>query len=334
MQVGPYKLPNSLILAPMAGVTDRPFRQLCKKHGAGMAVAEMTSANPALWGTAKSLLRTDHSGETEPRVVQIAGADPQMMAEAAQYNVERGAQIIDINMGCPAKKVCNRHAGSALLSDTDLVREILDATVQAVNVPVTLKIRTGIDRDSNNALLVAQHAQDSGIQSLAVHGRSRACAYKGEVEYDTVKQIKSLISIPVIANGDIQTPEQAKRVLKYTGADGIMIGRAAQGRPWIFNEINHYLETGEHLAAPSDQAIGALLQEHVADLHSFYGDLSGLRIARKHIGWYLKSLSADKQTAARSFRNQLMTVENARSQLELIEQWFATVSSQIEQQAA
>lgn len=334
MQIGPYKLRNALILAPMAGVTDRPFRQLCKQHGAGMAVAEMTSANPALWGTAKSLLRTDHRGETEPRVVQIAGADPYMMAEAAQYNVDRGAQIIDINMGCPAKKVCNRHAGSALLSDANLVRKILDATVQAVNVPVTLKIRTGIDRDSNNALTIAQHAQDSGIQSLAVHGRSRACAYKGEVEYDTVKQIKSLISIPVIANGDIQTPEQARKVLEYTAADGIMIGRAAQGRPWIFKEISHYLDTGEHLAPPSDLAIGQLLQQHVSALHGFYGELPGLRIARKHIGWYLKSLSADKQVAASNFRKQLMTVENATSQLELIEQWFASISSQIDQQAA
>lgn len=334
MKIGPYTLPNSLILAPMAGVTDRPFRQLCKNNGAGMAVAEMTSANPKLWGTAKSLLRTDHSGETEPRVVQIAGADPQMMAEAAQYNVERGAQIIDINMGCPAKKVCNKHAGSALLADTDLVRSILDATVQAVDVPVTLKIRTGIDRDSNNALTVARHAQDSGIQSLAVHGRSRACAYKGEVEYETVKQIKSLISIPVVANGDIQTPEQAKQVFEYTGADGIMIGRAAQGRPWIFNEINHYLETGEHLSPPSDETIGQILLQHVAELHAFYGELPGLRIARKHIGWYLKSLSAEQQAGAGRFRTQLMKVENAVSQLELIEQWFTTVSQQIKQQAA
>ncbi len=248
MRIGSHILKNKLIVAPMAGVTDRPFRQLCKSMGAGMAVSEMVSSNSLLWGSEKTRRRANHEGEVDPISVQIAGADPAMMAEAARYNVAQGAQIIDINMGCPAKKICNVMAGSALLQDQPLVGRILDAVVGAVNVPVTLKIRTGWDTQHKNALAVAKIAESAGIQALAIHGRTRACAYTGHAEYDTIAAVKAAVKIPVIANGDITTPEKAKHVLEYTGADAIMIGRAAQGRPWIFREINHYLATGKHLA--------------------------------------------------------------------------------------
>ena len=250
MQIGPYQLKNNLIVAPMAGVTDRPFRQLCKSMGAGMAVSEMVASNSLLWGSEKTRRRANHDGEVDPISVQIAGADPKMLAEAARYNVDQGAQIIDINMGCPAKKICNVMAGSALLKDEPLVRRILEAVVGAVDVPVTLKIRTGWDRGSRNALLVAKIAESAGIQALAIHGRTRACGFSGEAEYDTIAAVKSEIGIPVIANGDISTPERVREVLDYTGADAVMIGRAAQGRPWMFREISHYLETGQKLPPP------------------------------------------------------------------------------------
>ena len=290
MQIGSHILKNNLIVAPMAGVTDRPFRQLCKSMGAGMAVSEMVSSNSLLWGSEKTRRRANHEGEVDPISVQIAGADPAMMAEAARYNVAQGAQIIDINMGCPAKKICNVMAGSALLQDQPLVGRILDAVVGAVDVPVTLKIRTGWDTQHKNALAVARIAESAGIQVLAIHGRTRACAYAGHAEYDTIAAVKASVRIPVIANGDITTPEKAKHVLEYTKADAIMIGRAAQGRPWIFREISHYLATGEHLPLPEVAEIHRVLINHLHELYSFYGEYSGVRIARKHISWYTKGL--------------------------------------------
>ena len=290
MQIGSHILKNNLIVAPMAGVTDRPFRQLCKSMGAGMAVSEMVSSNSLLWGSEKTRRRANHEGEVDPISVQIAGADPAMMAEAARYNVAQGAQIIDINMGCPAKKICNVMAGSALLQDQPLVGRILDAVVGAVNVPVTLKIRTGWDTQHKNALAVANIAESAGIQALAIHGRTRACAYTGHAEYDTIATVKAGVKIPVIANGDITTPEKAKHVLEYTGADAIMIGRAAQGRPWIFREISHYLATGKHLQLPEVAEIHRVLIKHLNELYNFYGEYSGVRIARKHISWYTKGL--------------------------------------------
>ena len=255
MQIGSHQLKNRLIVAPMAGVTDRPFRQLCKKMGAGMAVSEMVSSNSLLWGSKKTQRRANHDGEVSPISVQIAGADPQMLATAAQYNADQGAQIIDINMGCPAKKICNVMAGSALLKDEKLVEKILYGVVSAVNIPVTLKIRTGWDQNNKNAIAVAKIAENSGVQALAIHGRTRACAYRGDAEYDTIAAVKASISIPVIANGDISTPEKARHVLEYTKADAIMIGRAAQGRPWIFREIDHYLKTGTRLPPPKVREI-------------------------------------------------------------------------------
>src|SRR5689334_530255 len=251
MKIGSIQLRNNLIVAPMAGVTDRPFRSLCKSLGAGMAVSEMVASNSLLWGSDETIRRGNHEGEVEPKVIQIAGADPDMMAEAARYNVDKGADIVDINMGCPAKKICNVYAGSALLQNEPLVARIVDAVVRAVDVPVTLKIRTGWNKDNRNALTIARIAQDHGIQSLAMHGRTRACMYNGDAEYETIRAVKQSVSIPVVANGDIDTPEKAKYVLEYTGADAIMIGRAAQGRPWIFREIDHFLQTGTILAPPS-----------------------------------------------------------------------------------
>ncbi len=282
MRIGPYCLPNNLVLAPMAGVTDRPFRQLCKELGAGMAVSEMVTANALLWGSEKTRRRIDHAGEVEPRIVQIAGADPAQLAAAARFNVEQGAQIIDINMGCPAKKVCNVMAGSALLRDEELVTRILDAVVGAVDVPVTLKIRTGWDPEHRNGLAIARLAEQAGIQSLAVHGRTRACAYRGEAEYDTIRAIKQAVGIPVLANGDIGNPEKARSVLEYTGADGVMIGRAAQGRPWIFREIEHYLTTGVHLPPPSVEEIRAIMVRHLENLYAFHGEYTGVRGAQAH----------------------------------------------------
>ena len=301
----------------MAGVTDRPFRSLCKKMGAGMAVSEMVASNSLLWGSEKTIRRGNHEGEVEPKVIQIAGADPEMMAEAAKYNVDKGADIIDINMGCPAKKICNVYAGSALLRDEPLVARIVDAIVKAVDVPVTLKIRTGWNTENRNALRIARIAEDHGIQSLAMHGRTRACMYQGDAEYDTIRAVKASVGIPVIANGDIDTPEKAKYVLDYTGADAVMIGRAAQGRPWIFREIQHFLETGEHLPPPEVTEIRDVLVEHLNDLYAFYGMERGARVARKHIGWYTKGL---RNSAV--FRARMNQLETASDQLAAVAEFF------------
>ena len=317
MQIGPYQLNSNLVLAPMAGVTDRPFRQLCKSLGAGMAVSEMVSSNSLLWGSEKTKRRANHDGETEPKSVQIAGADPAMMAEAAKHNADHGAQIIDINMGCPAKKVCNVMAGSALLQDEPLVKRILDAVVKAVDIPVTLKIRTGWDKDHRNALMVAKIAEDAGIQALAIHGRTRACQYRGDAEYDTIAQVKQKIHIPVIANGDITTPEKAKFVLEYTNADAVMIGRAAQGRPWIFREIQHYLQTGEYLQEPSPNEVRDILIGHLNNLYEFYGEFTGVRIARKHISWYSKG-----HPHGAAFRDAVNRVETVEEQLQMTHNFF------------
>jgi len=317
-KIGPYTLPNPLIVAPMAGVTDRPFRLLCRRMGAGLAVSEMVIADSKLWHTRKSRTRMNHQGEPEPRSVQIAGGDPEMLADAARQNAEFGAQIIDINMGCPAKKVCNKAAGSALMKDEKLVRAILEAVVNAVDIPVTLKMRTGWDRDNRNASVIARMAEDAGIQALAVHGRTRADKYNGDAEYDTIAEVKASVGIPVFANGDISTPEKAQHVLKHTGADGLLIGRGAQGRPWIFREILHFLETGEHLQAPALDEVEQILSEHLAELHSFYGDKMGVRIARKHVGWYLQSHDESKQ-----FRSRFNAIEDTVEQKDSIAQYFA-----------
>ena len=317
-KIGPYTLPNPLIVAPMAGVTDRPFRQLCRKMGAGLAVSEMVIADSKLWHTRKSQTRLNHQGEPEPRSVQIAGGDPAMLADAAKQNAAFGAQIIDINMGCPAKKVCNKAAGSALMKDEALVREILEAVTGAVDIPVTLKMRTGWDRDHRNAPAIARMAEDAGIQAIAVHGRTRADKYNGDAEYDTIANVKASVGIPVFANGDISSPEKARQVLTHTGADGLLIGRGAQGRPWIFREILHYLETGEHLATPDLDEVEQILSEHLAELHSFYGEKMGVRIARKHVGWYLQAHDESKQ-----FRKRFNAIDDAMEQQDRIEQYFA-----------
>ena len=315
-----FALRNNLFVAPMAGVTDRPFRQLCRRLGAGMAVSEMVTSNSLLYGSAKTRRRADHEGEPAPVSVQIASADPRLLADAARYNVDNGAQIIDINMGCPAKKVCNVMAGSALMKDEALVAKILAAVVTAVPAtPVTLKFRTGWDRQNRNAPTIARIAEDSGIRAIAIHGRTRADQYRGEAEYETIALVKSQVGIPVIANGDIDTPQKAAQVLAATGADGIMIGRAAQGRPWLFREVEHYLATGELLPAPTFAEIHAILRAHLADLYAFYGEDTGAKIARKHISWYTKGI----QGAAR-FRqamNQLTTVE---AQLAATDEFFAS----------
>ncbi|MDY6978568.1 MAG: tRNA dihydrouridine synthase DusB [Pseudomonadota bacterium] len=317
MRIGPYQLNNPLILAPMAGVTDLPFRQLCKQLGAGMAVSEMVSSNSLLWGSKKTERRASHEGEIEPKSVQIAGADPQMMAEAARHNVDKGAQIIDINMGCPAKKVCNVMAGSALLQDEPLVERIVRAVVEAVEVPVTLKIRTGWDSQHKNAPLIARIAEEAGIQALAIHGRTRADQYNGEAEYDTIAEVKSRVGIPVIANGDISTPQKAEFVLRHTGADAVMIGRAAQGRPWIFGEIDHYLQTGELLPEPSAETIRDILVGHLKNLYAFYGEHTGVRVARKHISWYSKG-----QSHGAAFRQAVNRVDSVEQQLDMIYEFF------------
>ncbi|KHD08537.1 tRNA-dihydrouridine synthase B [Candidatus Thiomargarita nelsonii] len=321
VKIGTYTLKNKLILAPMAGVTDRPFRQLCKQLGAGMAVSEMISSNSLLWGSEKTKRRANHDGETEPRCIQIAGADPELLAKAAQYNVENGAQMIDINMGCPAKKVCNVMAGSALLKDETRVAQILDAVVNAVSVPVTLKIRTGWDKAHRNGLRIAQIAEQAGIQALAIHGRTRACGFSGEAEYDTIAAIKANIKIPVIANGDIRSPEKAKYVLDYTGADAVMIGRAALGRPWIFREIDYYLKTGEKLSAPSLTEIRDTLLAHLEKLYQFYGEYTGVRMARKHLSWYSKG-----QPYGAMFRNTVNRVGNSLEQIKLTQSFFAKLA--------
>ncbi len=317
MLIGPYRLRNSLFLAPMAGVTDRPFRVLCRKLGAGMAVSEMVASNSLLYGSAKTRRRADHEGEPEPKSVQIVGADPRMLADAARHNVDHGAQIIDINMGCPAKKVCNVMAGSALLREPQRVAQILQAVVGAVTVPVTLKIRSGWDKQSRNGVEIARIAEDCGVALLAVHGRTRCCFYEGEAEYETIAAIKAAISIPVIANGDITDPLKAARVLRETGADGLMIGRAAQGRPWIFREIDHYLQTGNLLASPGREELYAILLEHLENLYAFYGEHLGVRVARKHIGWYSKGL-----VGGAAFRHAINTVEGVSEQRQLLETFF------------
>lgn len=318
MQIGNISLANRLIVAPMAGVTDRPFRQLCKRLGAGMAVSEMVASDSRLWATEKSIRRGDHTGEVEPIVVQIAGAAPAMMADAARYNVDKGAHIIDINMGCPAKKVCKVDAGSALMKDELLVARILEAVVNAVTVPVTLKIRTGWDRENKNALAVARVAERCGISALAVHGRTRSDLYDGAAEYDTIRAVKQSVRIPVTANGDIDSPEKAKYVFDYTGCDAIMVGRAAQGRPWIFREINHYLETGKHLAAPALSEVHAIASAHLQELHQFYGGYKGVRIARKHIGWYLAGLPDGKE-----FRHEMNLIDDSAVQAAKLDRYFA-----------
>ena len=325
MQIGNHILKNNLVVAPMAGVTDRPFRQLCKKLGAGLAVSEMVTSNSLLYGSEKTRRRANHEGEVDPISVQIAGADPQMMAEAARYNVDNGAQIIDINMGCPAKKICNVMAGSALLKDEPLVSQILKAVVGAVNVPVTLKIRTGWDKNNRNAVMIAKMAEDSGVQALAMHGRTRACLYMGDAEYDTIAAVKQAINIPLIANGDITTPEKAKYVLEYTGADAVMIGRAAQGRPWIFREIEHYLKTGTHLLPPTVKEIHTVMLEHINDLYGFYGDVAGMRVARKHISWYTKGLAGSA-----SFRHNMNTLDTIDLQQAAINDFFAELKTKNE----
>ncbi|WP_321859135.1 tRNA dihydrouridine synthase DusB [Burkholderia cenocepacia] len=320
--IGPHVLRNNLFVAPMAGVTDRPFRQLCKRLGAGYAVSEMVASNAQLWKSAKTMRRANHEGEVEPIAVQIAGADPAMMAEAARYNVDNGAQIIDINMGCPAKKVCNVAAGSALLQNEPLVQRIVEAVVAAVGtgpdaVPVTLKIRTGWDREHKNAITIARLAEAAGISMLTVHGRTRADLYRGDAEYDTIAAVKAAVRIPVVANGDITSPAKAKAVLDATGADALMIGRAAQGRPWLFREIDHFLQTGELLLPPRIDEIQHVMNEHLEDHYAFYGEFTGVRTARKHIGWYTRGLSG-----ANGFRHRMNTLDSTAEQLAAVNAFF------------
>lgn len=316
MRIGRYELVNNLALAPMAGVTDLPFRLLCRRMGAGIAAGEMLTCDVRLWHTEKSRRRMDHTGEPEPRVVQIAGGDPEMMVEAAQRNVDAGAQIIDLNMGCPAKKVCNKAAGSALMRDEPLVQAILEAVVKAVNVPVTLKMRTGWDPEHRNGLNIARMAEGSGIQALAVHGRTRACMYRGDAEYETIRAIKQSVSIPIFANGDIDSAAKAKHVLEQTGVDGLMIGRSAQGRPWIFREI-HAALNGEFFAPPSIAEVRDIMLAHLRDLHAFYGEEAGVRVARKHIDWYAKS-----RASAPALRQAVMQATDATTQLDRVQAYF------------
>ena len=322
VRIGPHRLSGRVFVAPMAGVTDRPFRQLCKRFGAAYAVSEMAASNPLLWASEKTARRIDHAGEAEPKAVQIAGSDPAMLAECARFNVLRGAQIIDINMGCPAKKVCNAAAGSALLADEALVASILDAVVAAVtipyNVPVTLKFRTGANRDARNALTIARIAESAGVTLLTLHGRTRADLFSGRAEYDTIAAVKAAVSIPVVANGDIATPEKAAHVLAYTRADAVMIGRAAQGRPWIFREVAHFLATGIHRAPPSIGEVRAALAAHLSDHYAFYGEFTGLRTARKHIGWYVAELPGGELFRARM--NALASCEQQRA---AVDEFFA-----------
>ena len=323
MQIGPYTLENQLILAPMAGVTDRPFRQLCRRLGAGLAVSEMVSADTSLWGSRKSLRRLDHRGESGPVSVQIVGTDPARMAEAARRNIDMGAQIIDINMGCPAKKVCKVAAGSALMRDENLVGRILASVVEAVDAPVTLKIRTGWDPDNRNALAIGQIAQECGIQALAIHGRTRADKFAGEAEYDTIATIKSVLTIPVIANGDIDSPVRAKEVLARTGADAIMIGRAAQGRPWIFEEIRHYLEKGKPAPPRETGWVASTLLEHLDELYRHYGKRHGVLVARKHIGWYSRT-----RPGSAGFRQAVFKTETPEEQTRMIREYFLRIREQ------
>jgi tRNA-dihydrouridine synthase B len=317
MRIGPYELANNVILAPMAGVTDRPFRKLCRMMGAGLAVSEMVTSNSLLYGAAKTRRRADHEGEPSPVSVQIAGADPTLMAQAARYNVDAGAQIIDINMGCPAKKVCNVMAGSALLQNEALVGQILTAVVAAVDVPVTLKIRTGWDKTHRNALQIARIAEAAGIGALAVHGRTRACMFHGEAEYETIAAVKAAVRIPVIANGDVETPEKARQILDATHADGIMIGRAALGNPWIFQEVVHFLATSQTPPRPTVAEIRQVLLAHLDELYAFYGERTGVSLARKHIGWYTKGLA---DSAA--FRHWVFQIPSVAEQRSAVDQFL------------
>ncbi|MEH0167715.1 tRNA dihydrouridine synthase DusB [Paucibacter sp. JuS9] len=328
MQIGPYSLPNNLFVAPMAGVTDRPFRMLCKRLGAGYAVSEMVTSRRDLWNSLKTSRRANHEGEAAPISVQIAGTDAAMMAEAARYNIERGAQIIDINMGCPAKKVCTKWAGSALMQDEPLALEIISAVVQACapsGVPVTLKMRTGWCQAEKNALSIALAAQEAGIAMLTIHGRTREQGYGGNAEYDTIAAVKAALRIPVVANGDIDTPQKAAEVLKHTGADAIMIGRAAQGRPWIFREIAHYLATGETLPAPTVGEASSWLIEHLHDHYGLYGELTGMRSARKHIGWAVRGLPGGED-----FRQRMNLLESSAEQVRALSSWFAELGQEHE----
>ena len=322
MKIGAYVLSNKVFVAPMAGITDRPFRRLARRYGAALAVSEMVSSRPELRASRKTLLRIDHAGDPGPVSVQIAGSDPAMLADAARFNADRGAQIIDINMGCPAKKVCNVAAGSALLSDESLVARIVEAVVAAVDVPVTVKISTGPNPAHRNAVHIAHIIEAAGGQALAIHGRTRACMFEGEAEYDTIAEVKSRIGIPVIANGDISTPEQAKRVLELTGADGIMIGRAAQGRPWLFGEIAHYLATGEKLSPPSARERAAVLVEHLDGLYDLYGDEQGARVARKHIGWAVRELPGGE-----SLRKAVNAIHVAEAQRAAVNDYFERLAA-------
>ena len=317
MKIGPYQLASMFTLAPMAGVSDAPFRKLCRRFGAGMTTSEMTTADINLWRTAKSRHRLDLDMDAEPRVVQIAGSDPAQLALAARLCADRGAQVIDVNMGCPAKKVCRQAAGSALLRDPELVTRILSAVVAAVEVPVTLKMRTGWDAKNRNALQIARIAEGSGIQALAVHGRTRACGYRGQAEYDTVAQIKDALGIPVIANGDIDSPEKSLEVLRLSAVDGLMIGRAACGRPWIFRELNFYMGNGTHVASLDKNEVRDIMLDHLSDLYQFYGDTTGVRVARKHLSWYCAGLNNAEQ-----FRSQVVRVDSASEQIRLTRNFF------------
>jgi len=322
MKIGAHVLRNGILVAPMAGITDRPFRTLARRFGAAMAVSEMVSARPELRGSRKTRLRLEHAGEAGPIAVQIAGAQPEMLADAARFNVEHGAQIIDINMGCPAKKVCNLSAGSALLEDEALVARILEAVVRAVSVPVTLKIRTGPSRERRNALRIAAIAQSAGVQMLSIHGRTRACGFGGSAEYDTIAEVKARLGIPVIANGDIRTPREARRVLELTGADGIMIGRAAQGRPWLFREITEYLASGREAAPARVPEIAAVLAEHLEGLYALYGEEQGARVARKHIGWTVRELPGGE-----AFRRSVNAAADARAQMRAVHDYFGRLAA-------
>jgi len=331
MKIGNHQFDTPIILAPMAGVTDRPFRILCRNLGADLCVSEMVTSQKRLWNTKKTQLRLNHEGEPGPRSVQIAGTEPMQMAEAAKFNADQGAHIIDINMGCPAKKVCNVLAGSALMKNESLVAAILESVVSAVDIPVTLKMRTGWDMDNRNALRIAKIAENAGIQALTIHGRTRHCAYKGDAEYDTIAKVKANTFLPVIANGDISSPEKAKQVLDYTGADALMVGRAAQGNPWIFREIKHFLSTGKLLSAPKKLEVSTQLLEHLENLYQFYGEISGVLIARKHIAWYCKSqiLSKDKVAV---FRKTINKIEDAAQQHQLVANFFNTSPIQANKQ--
>ena len=328
MQIGPYTLPNNLFVAPMAGVTDRPFRHLCKRLGAGYAVSEMVTSRPDLRDSLKTSRRANHEGEPGPIAVQIAGTDAQMMAEAARYNIDRGAQIIDINMGCPAKKVCHKWAGSALMQDESLALQIIEAVVHAcapAGVPVTLKMRTGWCQQAKNAPMLALAAEQAGVQMLTIHGRTREQGYKGQAEHDTVAYIKSRVTIPVVANGDIDSPEAAQRVLQATGCDAVMIGRAAQGRPWLFAEVAHYLATGQHLAPPTSQALRQLMLDHLQDHYTLYGEFTGVRTARKHLGWYARALpgTPDQQ---QHFRLAINASQSCDEQLRQVQHYFDSLA--------